>query len=88
VITSPATITPFALNMRNGRPLAAVVRVGQGAHVGVSDHRCQGIASTNVTFRRQRREPGATDRTDGAGRCGPVVHADPCRPRILSALPA
>ena len=36
VIRSPATLTPFAVNLRNGRSLTAIVRVGHGAHVRIS----------------------------------------------------
>ena len=36
VIQSPSTLTPFGLNLRNGRPVAAVVRIGHGAHVRIS----------------------------------------------------
>ena len=36
VIKSPATLIPFAVNLRNGRSLTAIVRVGHGAHVRIS----------------------------------------------------
>jgi len=37
VIKSPPTLTPFGTHLLNGRPVTAIVRVGQGAHVRVSD---------------------------------------------------
>jgi hypothetical protein len=36
-IKSPTTLTPFGLNLSNGRPVVAVVRIGTGARVRVSD---------------------------------------------------
>jgi len=36
IIRSPATLTPYAVNVRNGRPLTAIVRIGHGAHVRMS----------------------------------------------------
>ena len=37
VIKSPTTLMPFGLNLRNGRPVVAVVRIGNGVRVRVSD---------------------------------------------------
>jgi parallel beta-helix repeat protein len=36
IIRSPAALTPYAVNVRNGRPLTAIVRIGHGAHVRMS----------------------------------------------------
>ena len=36
IIQSPAALTPYAVNLRNGAALSAIVRVGQGAHVRMS----------------------------------------------------
>lgn len=36
IIKSPATLTPYATNLRNGRSLTAIVRIGHGAHVRMS----------------------------------------------------
>lgn len=36
VIKSPATLTPYAVNLRNGQSLTAIVRIGNGAHVRMS----------------------------------------------------
>src|SRR6266700_3938311 len=37
VIKSPATLTPYAVDVRNGSPFTAIVRVGHGAHVRISE---------------------------------------------------
>jgi parallel beta-helix repeat protein len=36
IIQSPATLTPYAVDTRNGRSLTAIVRIGHGAHVRMS----------------------------------------------------
>ena len=36
IIQSPATLVPHGVNVRNGLPLHAIVRVGHGAHVAIS----------------------------------------------------
>jgi parallel beta-helix repeat protein len=36
VIKSPSTLTPYAVNLLNGRSLTAIVRIGNGAHVRMS----------------------------------------------------
>lgn len=37
IIKAPDTLVPFGTNVRNGRPVVAVVRVGRAAHVHMSD---------------------------------------------------
>jgi quercetin dioxygenase-like cupin family protein len=36
VIKAPATLTPYAVNLRNSRSVTTIVRVGRGAHASIS----------------------------------------------------
>lgn len=60
VIKSPLTLTPFAQNLRNGKPTAAVVRITDRAHVRMSGFTVSGPIPCGVNAAGIRVVRGAT----------------------------
>jgi len=50
VIKSPATLTPYAVDTRNGRSFTAIVRVAHGAHVRISGLTVSGPVPCGIVF--------------------------------------
>jgi parallel beta-helix repeat protein len=82
VIKSPALLTPYAVDVRNGSPFTAIVRVGHGAHVRISELAISGPVPCGIVFGVAAVQSATLELTDA--RVSDVVPAaTTCSPPLI-----